>query len=205
MSPTGPWTVRTRPRSSSSSPSHSPSAASSSPVPPVIRICASNSPNPARWSRRSPPLPAAGSPAAWCRLPGLYDGDDLKDAAGHAALPAAEPARPGRPPRPRPGAEDQPDLALERRLPGLLDAAVRPARTRLNSHPVPATRKGGRARRSRSRYRPGHTGQHRHPPGTSQPDKTAENRLNTISNQPRLPLNHRGITVICSRRERTYS
>ena len=64
--------------------------------------------------------------------------------AGHAALPAAEPARPARPPRPRPHAEDQPDLALERRLPRLLAAAVRPARTRLTSHPVPATRKGGR-------------------------------------------------------------
>jgi hypothetical protein len=40
--------------------------------------------------------------------------------AGHAALPAAKPARPAGPPRPRPHAEDQPDLALEGRLPGLL-------------------------------------------------------------------------------------
>src|SRR5438552_3902612 len=40
---------------------------------------------------------------AWCRLLGLYDCDDLKDAEpGHAALPAAEPARPAGPPRPRP-------------------------------------------------------------------------------------------------------
>src|SRR5690348_17070808 len=64
--------------------------------------------------------------------------------AGHAALPVAEPARPARPPRPRPRAEDQPDLALEGGVPGLLAAAVRLARTRLTSHPAPATRKGGR-------------------------------------------------------------
>ena len=64
--------------------------------------------------------------------------------AGHAALPAAQPARPAGPPRPRPGAEDQPDLALERRLRDLLAAAVRPASTRLTSHPVPATREGTR-------------------------------------------------------------
>jgi hypothetical protein len=34
--------------------------------------------------------------------------------AGHAALPAAEPARPARPPRPRPRPQAQPHLALER-------------------------------------------------------------------------------------------
>ena len=45
-------------------------------------------------------------------------------------------------------AEDQPDLALEGRLPGLLAAAVRPARTRLTSHPVPATRKEAAPARS---------------------------------------------------------
>ncbi len=39
-------------------------------------------------------------------------------------------ARPAGPPRPRPGAEDQPDVALEGGIPGLLAAAVRPARTR---------------------------------------------------------------------------
>ena len=35
--------------------------------------------------------------------------------AGHAALPAPQPARPAGPPRPHPRAEDQPDLALGRR------------------------------------------------------------------------------------------
>jgi len=44
--------------------------------------------------------------AAWCRLLELYDCADLKRRrAGHAALPAAEPALPVGPPRPRPGAE----------------------------------------------------------------------------------------------------
>ena len=73
--------------------------------------------------------------------------------ARHAALPAAEPARPASPPRPRLGAEDQPDLALEGGILGLLGAAVRPARTRLTSHSVPATRKEA-ARRGRSRCPP---------------------------------------------------
>ena len=38
----------------------------------------------------------------------------------------------------------EPHLALEGGIPDLLAAAVRPARTRLTSHPFPATRKGGR-------------------------------------------------------------
>ncbi len=80
--------------------------------------------------------------AAWIRLLGLYDCEDLAGAEAGTLRPAAEPARPPGPPRPRPGPEDQPHLALERRLPGLLGAAVRPARTRLTSDPVPATRKG---------------------------------------------------------------
>src|SRR5208337_2052001 len=107
--------------------------------------------------------------------------------AGHAALPVAEPACPAGPPRPCPGAEDQPHLALEGGIPGLLGAAVRPARTRLTSHPVPATRKGGSPARSEPGARPEHIGRHRHPPEIREPDKTAENWHNTISNQPRPP------------------
>jgi hypothetical protein len=56
--------------------------------------------------------------------------------------------RPARPPRPRPRAEDQPDLALGGGVPSLLAGAVRPARTRLTSHPVPAPGKGGRPAQS---------------------------------------------------------
>ena len=120
--------------------------------------------------------------AAWCRLLGLYDQRrSQRRRAGHAALPAAEPARPPGPPRPRPRAEDQPDLALEGRLPGLLAAAVRPARTRLTSHPVPATRKGGRPGAVGAGAVPSTSGS----TATRQPDTTAENRHNTISNRPR--------------------
>ena len=108
--------------------------------------------------------------------------------AGHAALPVAEPARPAGPPRPRPGAEDQPDLALEGRLPGLLAAAVRPARTRLTSHPSPRPGKEA-ARRSRSRCRPEHIGQHRHPPAQLPPPKTGTTRSVT---DLAGTLNHRG-------------
>ncbi len=83
--------------------------------------------------------------AAWCRLLGLYDCDDLKDAEPDTLRyrPWSLPARLARHARAR-RAEDQPDLALEGCLPGLLAAAVRPARSCLTSHPVPATRKGAR-------------------------------------------------------------
>ena len=105
--------------------------------------------------------------AAWCRLLGLYDCDDLKDAEPDTLRRSAlEPARPAGPPCPRPRAEDQPDLALEGGVPGLLAAAVRPARTRLTRYDVPATRKGDR---------PGAV-------GAGEPDTTAENRHKTISN-----------------------
>ena len=90
--------------------------------------------------------------AAWCRLLGLYDWEDLKDAEPDTlryrllSLPARL-----RPPRPRPRAEDQPHLALEGGIPGLLAAAVRPARTRLTSHPRPRDPERRPPRRSRSR------------------------------------------------------
>jgi hypothetical protein len=85
----------------------------------------------------------------WCRLLGLYDCDDLKNAEPGTLryrLPSL-PARLVRHARARRG-EDQPDLALEGGVPGLLAAAVRPARTRLTSHPVPAPGKGGRPAQS---------------------------------------------------------
>ena len=119
--------------------------------------------------------------AAWCRLLGLYDCDDLKDAEPDTLRSTARPARPAGPPRPRPRAEDQPDLALEGGVPGLLAAAVRPARTHLTSHPVPATRKGGAPAQSE----PVPPRAHRAAPPPRQPDTTAENRHNTISNRPR--------------------
>jgi Transposase DDE domain group 1 len=81
--------------------------------------------------------------------------------AGHAALPALEPARPAGPPRPEARPQAQPDLALEGRLPGLRTGAVG------------------------SRCPPEHIGRDRHPPETREPDTTAENRHNANSNQPR--------------------
>ena len=130
--------------------------------------------------------------AAWCRLLGLYDCDDLKDAEPGTLRTAAEPARPAGPPRPRRGAEDQPDLALEGGVPGLLAAAVRPARTRLTSHPVPATRKGGRpgavgagAARSTS----GSPSTHREPENQIPQPKPGTTRSVTSLGPP---LNHRG-------------
>ena len=119
--------------------------------------------------------------SAWCRLLGLYDCDDLKDAEPDTLrYRLLEPARPAGPPRPRPRAEDQPDLALERGVPDLLAAAVRPASTRLTSHPVPATRKGGRPGAVGAGAAPstsGSTATRREP---CEPDTTAENRHNTI-------------------------
>ena len=112
---------------------------------------------------------------------GLYDCDDLKDAEPGALRPALEPARPAGPPRPRPRAEDQPDLAVEGRLPDLLAAAIRPACTRLTSQPVPATRKEAVPAQSEP-VPPEHLGQHRRLPGTCEPDITVENRHHTISN-----------------------
>ena len=110
--------------------------------------------------------------------------------AGHAALPAAQPARPAGPPRPRPGAEDQPDLALERRLRDLLAAAVRPASTRLTSHPVPATRKGARPGAVGTGAAPSTSGQHptRREPASQLPLPKTGTTPSVTNLAP--PLNH---------------
>ena len=108
--------------------------------------------------------------------------------ARHAALPAMAPARPAGPPRPPAHPQAQPDLAMEGRLPDLLAAAMRPASTRLTSHPVPAT-PGKEATPARSEPVPARAHRAAPPPlEIRQPDTAAENRHNTISNQPRLPL-----------------
>jgi hypothetical protein len=96
--------------------------------------------------------------AAWCRLLGLYDQQDLKDAEPGTLRPAAEPARPARPPRPAARAEDQPHLALEGGIPGLLAAAVRPARTRLTSHPCSCDPERRPSPAQSEPVPPGHTG-----------------------------------------------
>ena len=131
--------------------------------------------------------------AAWCRLLGLYDCDDLKDAEPDTlryrllSLPArlVRHARAAHP-------QDQPDLALERSVPDLLAAAVRPARTRLTSHPVPATRKGGRPGAVGTGATPstsGSTATRREPANQTKPPKTGTTRSVTSLGPP---LNHRG-------------
>ena len=52
---------------------------------------------------------------------------------GHAPLPDLEHPRPARPPRPETEPQDQPGLALERRVHHLLEPVLRPARSRLTS------------------------------------------------------------------------
>jgi hypothetical protein len=139
--------------------------------------------------------------SAWCRLPGLYDHEDSRTPSRIRCVLAVGTACPPGAPRPRPRAEDQPDLALEGRLPDLLAAAVRPAGIRLTSHPLPANPGRSPPRRGRSRCRPEHIGQRRHPPETCEPDTTAENRRNTISNQPRQrPESSRSTTIFSSAR-----
>ena len=69
-------------------------------------------------------------------------------------------------------------LALERRLRDLLAAAIRPAGTRLTSHPVPATRKGGH---------PGAVGAGAAP---STSDRTATRRDMRTGHNGRKPAQH---------------
>ena len=114
--------------------------------------------------------------AAWTRLPGLCDDDELRDAEPrYAPLPGLAPARPPRPPRPAADPGDQPRLAMGRRVPRLLAAARRLARTRLTSTNHPHDTEGGPPRRGRSRRAPGHTGQRALPPHTTETDMALKN------------------------------
>ena len=87
--------------------------------------------------------------AAWIRLLGLYDCDDLNDAEPGTlrCRLLSLPARLVRHARAR-TLKISRTLALEGGVPGLLAAAVRPARTRLTSHSVPATGKEAAPARS---------------------------------------------------------
>jgi hypothetical protein len=81
-------------------------------------------------------------------------------------LPAVAPARPASPPRPPARPQAQPDLALQGGIPDLLAAAIRPAGTPPDQQIPPLQPGNEPPRRGRSRCRPEHTGQHRHPPET---------------------------------------
>ena len=121
--------------------------------------------------------------AAWTRLLGLYECDDLKDAEPDTlryrllSLPArlVRHARARTLKISRTWPWKEPFLACS------LAAAVRPACTRLTSHPVPAT--GKEAAPARSEPVPSRA--HRDGTATRQPATTAENRHNTVSNRPR--------------------
>ena len=112
-------------------------------------------------------------------------------------LQAVGTARPPGAARSCPRAEDQPDLALEGRLPGLLAAAVRPARSCLTSHPVPATWKGARPGAVGAGAAPSTSGQHRRPPETA--NQTSRLKTGTARSVANLapPLNHRGWCPVC--------
>ena len=114
--------------------------------------------------------------AAWTRLLGF--GDPPGPAGrrpGNAPLPRLAHPRPPGPARPRAHPQDQPGLALERRVPHLLAAAVRPASTRLTSTISISDTRGGTARRGRSRCAPGHPGHH----DATAPGKQTDNRPET--------------------------
>jgi hypothetical protein len=92
--------------------------------------------------------------AAWTRLLGHHDDPGLREANPGTLRPGLAPARPARPPRPAADPRDQPRLAMGRRLPHLLAAPQRPARTHMTSTNYPLNAKGGTARRRRRRCAP---------------------------------------------------
>ena len=77
----------------------------------------------------------------------------------HAPLPRLAHPRPPRRPRPAANPEDQPELAMEGRVPRLLATALHPASAGLTSTNHPVNARGGPVRPDRSRCSPGHAGQ----------------------------------------------
>jgi hypothetical protein len=94
--------------------------------------------------------------AAWTRLLGCHDDDDLREADPDTLRPDLAHPRPPRASRPPAPPENQPRLALDGGLPHLLAAALRPAGTGLTSINRPSCTRGGPPRRGRSRCAPGH-------------------------------------------------
>ena len=87
-----------------------------------------------------PPTSRPTCPPGACSRP-IRPGGPQRRRGGHAALPALQPARPAGPPRPRPRRRRSAGPGPGKAPSYLLAAAIRPACTRLTSHPVPATRK----------------------------------------------------------------
>ena len=93
--------------------------------------------------------------AAWTRLLGHCDDEELREADPDTLPDLANP-RPPRLPRPAADPEDQPRLAMEGGVPRLLAAALRPASTRLTRTNSTNGKEGDQPRRCRSRCAPGH-------------------------------------------------
>ena len=108
---------------------------------------------------------------------------------GHAPLPRLAHPRPAGPARPRAHPEDQPGLALERRVPHLLAAALRPARTRLTGTISISYTKGDTARRGRTGADPGTPGTTTRPPPESKQTTGLKPGTSTTSNRTSGALN----------------
>ncbi len=139
------------------------------------------------WRQPRRPLNTRAAALTWSEIPTLQLG-----LHSSCKLPALQPARPAGPPRPAAHPQAQLDLALERRFPDLLAAAVRPAGTRLTSHPAPATRKGARPGAVGTGAAPSTSGgaaTRQEPANQTKPPKTGTTRSVTSLGPP---LNHRG-------------
>jgi hypothetical protein len=92
---------------------------------------------------------------AWTRLLGCRQRRTAGRRPGHPPLPDLAHPRPPLRPRPAANAEDQPELAMQGRVPRLLAAPQHPASASLTSTNHPVSARGGNARRGRSRCSPG--------------------------------------------------
>ena len=128
--------------------------------------------------------------AAWTRLLGFHDDADLREAdpdtlryrIWHIPARLARHARAAHP-------EDQPGLALEGRVPHLLAAALRPARTRLTSTNHPSDTKGDHPGAVGAGAHPGTPGSTTRPPRESKQTPHPKPGTSTISNRTSGALN----------------
>ena len=112
---------------------------------------------------------------AWNRLLGFHDAPDLKDAEPDTLrYRGLAPPCPPRASRPAAGPEDKPGLALERRVPHLLAAAVCPASTRLTSINYLGDTKGAASGAVGASAHPGTPGKHGLRPHQQRTDITPE-------------------------------
>ena len=124
---------------------------------------------------------------AWCRLLGLHDQDGLsRRRTRYAPSPIVAHPCQARPPRPPPYPENQPRLAVEERVPGLLAADLRHARTIMTSTNHPSDAEGGHPGAVGTGARP--TQRDSRAPPHREEKRTCESKTDasTISNQARV-------------------